>query len=279
MQVTRAAWLSACLLALAACLPGCTPTRESAPSAGQDTGQAASGGAPAPGAIRLWADSALRPAVQAIASRHEARTGQPVALTFGPSAALRQRISQGQEADVFVAAGSTQPQQLASCGQWQPPAVIAKDSLCLMTAPRLTVAPATALGALLRADVRVGAYQPGAEPLGDAFWQLVDRADQLQSGAHATLTAKVHVLSGGQPLREELMQGRIDAAVQGCIGAGADAASTALGITPLPAALDTGLPYNLTWRLKASEAARQLAQAMQSPEAAQQWRALGLQTP
>ena len=102
MQVTRAAWLSACLLALAVCLPGCTPTRESAPSAGQDTGQAASGGAPAPGAIRLWADSALRPAVQAIASRHEARTGQPVALTFGPSAALRQRISQGQEADVFV---------------------------------------------------------------------------------------------------------------------------------------------------------------------------------
>ena len=202
-----------------------------------------------------------------------------MALTFGPSAALRQRISQGQEADVFVAAGSTQPQQLASGGQWQPPAVIAKDSLCLMTAPRLTVAPATALGALLRADVRVGAYQPGAEPLGDAFWQLVDRADQLQSGAHATLTAKVHVLSGGQPLREELMQGRIDAAVQGCIGAGADAASTALGITPLPAALDTGLPYTLTWRLKASEAARQLAQAMQSPEAVQQWRALGLQTP
>jgi len=139
--------------------------------------------------------------------------------------------------------------------------------------------PAIKSGALLRADVRVGAYQPGAEPLGDAFWQLVDRADQLQSGAHATLTAKVHVLSGGQPLREELMQGRIDAAVQGCIGAGADAASTALGITPLPAALDTGLPYTLTWRLKASEAARQLAQAMQSPEAAQQWRALGLQTP
>ena len=86
--------------------------------------------------------------MQALADRHEARTGQRVMLVWGDTTDLRQRISQGQPADIFVAAGLSQPQQLACCGQWQPPARIAQDRLCLLTVPRLHVAPATALGAL-----------------------------------------------------------------------------------------------------------------------------------
>ena len=253
----------------------CTPSHESAIPIAQTVQDAR-----APGdAIRLWADAALQPALQAIARQHEERAGQRVAFTFGPSAALRQRIAQGQEADIFIAAGFTQPQQLAAGGQWQLPAAIAKDNLCLMTAPGLAVAPATALGTLLRADVRVGAYQPGSEPLGDMFWQLANRADQLQSGAHATLVAKVRILSGEQTLQGELAQGRIDAAVQGCIGAGTDAAATRLTVTPLPPAFDIGMTYTLTWRLQAPEAAYQFAQTLQAPETQRLWRATGLHEP
>ena len=72
----------------------CTPSHESAIPIAQTVQDAR-----APGdAIRLWADAALQPALQAIARQHEERAGQRVAFTFGPSAALRQRIAQGQEA-------------------------------------------------------------------------------------------------------------------------------------------------------------------------------------
>ena len=264
------------LLALSACWSSRENTAPAAPAS--EAGHTAFNDKPAP--IRLWADRALRAAVQALADSHEARTGQRVMLVWGDTADLRQRISQGQPADIFVAAGLSQPQQLACCGQWQPPARIAQDRLCLLTVPRLHVAPATALGAMLRADVRVGAYQPGEHPLGEAFWQLMDRADQLQSGAHAAITAKVILATDSQPLQQALLQGRIDAAVQGCLPAQADAAAGNLHVTPLPAALDTGLPYTLTWRLDAPPAARDLAQTLlAAPQARAQWRALGLQTP
>ena len=108
----------------------------------------------------------------------------------------------------------------------------------------------------------------------------MDRADQLQSGAHAAITAKVILATDSQPLQQALLQGRIDAAVQGCLPAQADAAAGNLHVTPLPAALDTGLPYTLTWRLDAPPAARDWAQTLlAAPQARAQWRALGLQTP
>jgi molybdate transport system substrate-binding protein len=59
--------------------------------------------APAPaGAVQLYAAGSLREAMTKIASDYQDRTQQKIALTFGASGLLRERIEKGEPASVFA---------------------------------------------------------------------------------------------------------------------------------------------------------------------------------
>ena len=254
-----------------------------------------------PVAVQVYAAGSLREALTRIARDHEARTGQRVQLTFGPSGLLRERIARqgasgaaaadaGPRAQVFASANMAHPRQLAEDGGWQAPVVFTRNQLCLLTSDKLHVVPATVLGTLLRPEVRLGTSTPGADPAGDYAWAFFRLAEAQQPGAYAQLDAKALKLSGGpaspQPPAGRsayawlMDEGRADAYLTYCTNAVAARREVPrLQVVQLPPGLAVGADYGLTVRADAPAAAQQFAKAVLEAPAQQVLRDLGFGTP
>jgi molybdenum ABC transporter molybdate-binding protein len=117
--------------------------------------------------VVVYAAGSLRDALTEVARDHEARTGQKLALTFGPSGLLRERIEKGEGAQVFASADTQHPKRLADAGGWAPPTIFVRNSLCALAQRGLAVTPDNMLDTLLRADLKLGMSTPKADPSGD----------------------------------------------------------------------------------------------------------------
>jgi molybdenum ABC transporter molybdate-binding protein len=240
--------------------------------------------------VQVYAAGSLREAFTEIAREHEARTGQRVALTFGASGLLRERIEKGEPAQVFASADTDHPQRLAAGGSWQPPTVFTRNALCALTSEQISATSDTLLATLLRADVRVGTSTPRADPSGDYAWALFRRADAVQPGAYAQLDAKALKLTGGADSPKPppgrgtyawvMDQRQADVFLTYCTNAvAAQAEVPRLRVVQLPAALQVGAAYGLTVRANAPAAATVFAQALMQPPAQAVLRRLGFVQP
>jgi ABC-type molybdate transport system substrate-binding protein len=227
--------------------------------------------------VAVYAAGSLREAMTAIAGDWEARTGRRVALTFGASGLLRERIERGEAADVFASADIDHPDRLAKAGAWRPPVVFARNVLCALTAPALTITPAGLLDTMLRPDVRLGTSTPKADPSGDYAWALFRRADSVRPGAFATLEAKALKLTGGPDSPRPppgvgtyawvMDQGQADVFLTYCTNAvAAQREMPRLGIVAVPPELQVGAAYGLTVRRDAPASAAQFVELLLSPE-------------
>lgn len=225
--------------------------------------------------LQVYAAGSLREAFTAIAADYEARTGQKVALSFGASGLLRERIEQGEGAQVFASADTDHPQRLAARGGWQAPQVFTRNSLCALTAAHIEATPSTLLATLLRADVRVGTSTPRADPSGDYAWALFRKADAVQTGAYAALGAKALKLTGGADSPKPpagrgtyawvMDQGQADVFLTYCTNAvAAQKEVPRLKIVQVPPELQVGAAYGLTVRDGAPAAARDFARYLLS---------------
>ncbi len=228
--------------------------------------------------VQVYAAGSLREAFTEIARQHEARTGQPVALTFGASGLLRERIEKGEPAQVFASADTDHPQRLAARGGWQPATVFTRNALCALTSEQINATPDTLLATLLRADVRVGTSTPRADPSGDYAWALFRKADGVQPGAYAQLDAKALKLTGGADSPKPpagrgtyawvMDQRQADVFLTYCTNAVAALAEVPrLRVVQLPAALQVGAAYGLTVRSDAPASATTFAQTLLQPPA------------
>ena len=247
---------------------------------------------PAPSAepVRVYAAGSLREAMTQIAREHEARTGQKIALTFGASGLLRERIEKGEPAQVFASADTDHPQRLAAAGGWRAPVVFARNQLCALTSDRISAVPDTLLATLLDPAVRVGTSTPKADPSGDYAWALFRRADAVQPGAVATLEAKALKLTGGpaspQPPAGRgtyawlMDEGRADVFLTYCTNAvAAQKEVPRLQVVQLPASLQVGAAYGLAVRQDAPAAAVRFALSLREAPAQQVLRSLGFGAP
>lgn len=228
--------------------------------------------------VQVYAAGSLREAFTEIARQHEARTGQPVALTFGASGLLRERIEKGEPAQVFASADTDHPQRLVARGGWQPATVFTRNALCALTSEQINATPDTLLATLLRADVRVGTSTPRADPSGDYAWALFRKADGVQPGAYAQLDAKALKLTGGADSPKPpagrgtyawvMDQRQADVFLTYCTNAvAAQAEVPRLRVVQLPAALQVGAAYGLTVRSDAPASATTFAQTLLQPPA------------
>ena len=240
--------------------------------------------------VQVYAAGSLREAFTEIARDHEARTGQKVALTFGASGLLRERIEKGEPAQVFASADTDHPQRLAARGGWQAPVVFTRNALCALTSEQISATPDTLLATMLRSDVRVGTSTPKADPSGDYAWALFRQADKVQPGAYAQLDAKALKLTGGADSPKPpagrgtyawvMDQRQADVFLTYCTNAvAAQAEVPRLRVVQLPAALQVGAAYGLTVRADASAAARAIANAMCQPPAQAVLQRLGFGQP
>jgi molybdate transport system substrate-binding protein len=228
--------------------------------------------------LQLYAAGSLREAMTAVAQQFEAQNGRKVALTFGASGLLRERIEKGEGAQVFASADMDHPQRLAAQGGWQAPAVFALNQMCALAAPAVEVSPDTLLDAMLRPTVRLGTSTPKADPSGDYAWALFRRAETLRAGAQAALEAKALQLTGGADSPKPpsgrgtyawvMDQGQADVFLTYCTNAvAAQREVPRLKIVVVPEALQVSARYGLTSRGAADAGAAQLAQFILSPTA------------
>lgn len=240
--------------------------------------------------VLVHAAGSLREAFTEIARDHEARTGQKVALAFGASGLLRERIEQGEPAQVFASADTDHPRRLAARGGWLAPVVFTRNALCAITSEQISATPDTLLATLLRSDVRVGTSTPKADPSGDYAWALFRLADRVQPGAYAQLDAKALKLTGGADSPKPpagrgtyawvMEQRQADVFLTYCTNAvAAQAELPHLRVVPLPAALQVGAAYGLTVRADAPAPAQAFAEALRQPAAQAVLRRLGFGAP
>ena len=240
--------------------------------------------------VQVFAAGSLRGALNAVASDYEARTGQKIALTYGPSGLLRERLEKGEAAQLFASADTEHPQRLASAGGWQTPSVFVRNGLCALTSEKISAAPATLLETLLRSDVRVGASTPKSDPSGDYTWALFRKADSVQAGAYARLDAKTLKLAGAADSAKPpdgisaygwlMDQGRADVFLTYCTNAVvAQKEVPRLKVVQVPPELQVAAAYGLTLRLGASPSASAFAQALLAPPAQEVFRRFGFSLP
>lgn len=241
-------------------------------------------------AVRVYSAGSLREALTVVAKDYEARTGQPIELTFGASGLLRERIEKGEPAEVFASADTDHPRRLALTGRWQSPTVFVRNGLCALTSDQLKSTPTTLLDTLLSPAVRVGTSTPKADPAGDYAWMLFRRADSLKAGAYQTLDGKALKLTGGanspkappgQSTYAWVMdQGQADLFLTYCTNAvAAQREVPRLQIVQVPDDLQVAAAYGVTVRANASAVAQSFASALTQPAAQAVFRRYGFGQP
>ena len=226
--------------------------------------------------VRLYAAGSLKAAMSEIAAAFERETGITVAGTYGASGLLRDRIANGEDAEVFASANMEHPQSLAKSDRTGPVFVFALNQLCALAGPTIEVTIETLLDRMLDPKIKLGTSTPKADPSGDYAWKLFEKAETLKSGAYAALTAKAQMLTGGPsspPLPANrivygklLEEGAADIFLTYCTNAvAARQEAPPLKVVAVPEALAVGAQYGLTVMKDARPEAEKFAAFIRSP--------------
>jgi molybdenum ABC transporter molybdate-binding protein len=146
--------------------------------------------------VSLYAAGSLKAALTDVATAFEAATGTKVEAKYGPSGLLRQEIAGGAGAHVFASANMAHPKSLHDAGKSGAVTMFARNQLCALVRPGLTVSSESLLTTLLEPNLNVGTSTPKADPSGDYAFEVFARTEQLKPGAKAALEAKALKLTG-----------------------------------------------------------------------------------
>lgn len=215
--------------------------------------------------VRIYAAGSLKAVLGEVAKAYEAAQGIPVTGTFGASGLLKERLEKGEAADVFASANMDHPRALHAAGLAGPVQAFARNSLCALTKPGLTITSDTLLDRMLDPAVRVGTSTPKNDPAGDYAWELFGKADKLRPGSGAALNAKAIKVTGG-PQAPRPPEGRnayawlmerdaADLILTYCTNARlATREMPALGVVAVPEPLSVGAEYGITVMAKGDAA-------------------------
>lgn len=147
--------------------------------------------------LNLYAAGSLKAALGDVAASYEKTYKTTVRTKFGPSGLLRQAIEGGDSPDIFASANMAHPKILASNGWGSPVVRFARNQLCALAQPEVTVTTDTLLHTLMDEKIRVGISTPKADPSGDYAWEIFRKADKIRAGSFAALSGKALQLTGG----------------------------------------------------------------------------------
>jgi ABC-type molybdate transport system substrate-binding protein len=229
--------------------------------------------------VPVFAAGSLRGPLTEAAKAFEASAGgAPVALTFGASGLLLDRIKAGADAQVFASANMAHPQALSAAGSFGPTQVFTRNALCALVRPGLAVDGTNLVATLLRPDVKLGTSTPKADPSGDYAFELFQRVDNAgaPAGSGAALAAKALQLTGGPtsppPPADRnvygvlVASGQADVFITYCTNAVvARREQPQLQVVDIAPAINVAADYGLAVRKDASPAAQAFAAYLLSP--------------
>jgi molybdate transport system substrate-binding protein len=226
--------------------------------------------------LTVFAAGSLRAPMTALAAEFARADGVVVASVFGASGLLRDRIAQGERADVFASANMEHPESLAQRGWSGAPVAFARNQLCVLARPSIAIDSDNVLDVLLDRKIKVGTSTPKADPSGDYAWEVFRRAEQQRPGTFAALSAKAMQLTGGPnssppPANRNVYgvlvaSGDADVFLTYCTNAAlAVVEQPALRIVKLPPNLAVGATYGVVARREAPAAASAFVAHLVSP--------------
>jgi molybdate transport system substrate-binding protein len=226
----------------------------------------------------LYAAGSLRGALSEVVAAFTHRYDVPVRTVYGPSGTLREQLEDGEHADVFASADMGHPMRLTNANRSGPVALFARNRVCALVAPGISITTGTLLDRLLDPAVTLAASTPITDPLGDYTWEIFRRADVARPGSFDTLTAKARRLGGGgslppipagqNPLAYMLLDGKLADVflAYGSMCQEIVLAAPTLQVVELPAELTVKPAFGLTVLAQAPLEAATLALFILSPD-------------
>lgn len=147
-------------------------------------------------AVKVFAAGSLTAPLTAVAAALERTQRIRIEFTFGPSGTLRERLEDGEAADLFASANMEHPQALHDAGRSGPVQLFTRNTLCAFTRPDVNVTADTLLARMVDPAVKLGTSTPVSDPAGDYTWMMFRKADALRLGAYDTLSTKAQQLFG-----------------------------------------------------------------------------------
>jgi len=207
--------------------------------------------------LRVYAAGSLTGAFNTLLEAFGTPPGTAAQPTYGPSGLLRERLEQGEAADLFASADMGHPRHLAEAGRGTPVILFARNRMCALGREKLGITPANMLDRLLDPALKLATSTPKADPGGDYAWAAFARAEAMRPGAKAALEGKAQQLVGGPsmaplvpgqgPSEGVFLSGRADVMLGYCSGAdGLRRAIPDLAAVPLPPELEVGPAFGMT---------------------------------
>jgi molybdate transport system substrate-binding protein len=230
--------------------------------------------------LRVLAAGSLREVIAEIGEHYKRATGTTVTAEFGPSGLLRERIEQGEHADLLASADMGHPLKLLQDGRATRVVMFTRNTLCGIAVPQVGLTTANFLDRLLDPAVKLGTSTPKADPAGDYTWAMFRRADAIRPGSYAILSGKAQQIVGGpsnnapvdgrDPAVAALASGRVDILIGYCTSAKLRLSQMAeLQVAEVPREIATGPEYGLAVLRGADPRANDLALFMLSPDGQQ----------
>jgi ABC-type molybdate transport system substrate-binding protein len=207
--------------------------------------------------VLLHAAGSLRGALTEVSNAFEKSSGVKVVAKYGPSGLLRDEIAGGARAEVFASANMQHPAALTKAGKAGPVVLFARNRLCALVKPGLTVTSDNLLDRMLDPAVKLGTSTPKADPSGDYAFEVFKKADALKAGSNDALARKSLQLTGGPnsppPPKDRSVYGKVvadgeaDIFLTYCTNAiVAQRENPGQQVVQLPAPLAVGADYGMT---------------------------------
>ncbi|MBP5977094.1 substrate-binding domain-containing protein [Brasilonema sp. CT11] len=152
-----------------------------------------------PPTLTLYAAGSLRGALSEVANVFTQQYGIPVKTEFASSGSLRERLENGEQADVFASADTGNAIALNQKNLSGQVEIFAGNPLYAIASPRVSLTTDNLLDQFLNPDVKLGIAQPGRDPLGDYAIEIFRKADQIRPGSFEQLNAKAIRFTGSLP--------------------------------------------------------------------------------
>jgi ABC-type molybdate transport system substrate-binding protein len=144
-----------------------------------------------PEPVRIFAAGSLRGVLTELAAEAGPALGIEVQPSFGGSGLMRERIEQGEPADLLMSADLGSPATLQAQGRTVVPIIaFARNRMCIVSRRNAGVTAANLIDRLLAEATRLKTSTPIADPSGDYAWSIIAKIDAIRPGAKAILERK-----------------------------------------------------------------------------------------
>ena len=239
--------------------------------------------------LTIYAAGSLRAALTQISQDFQAKTGLQPRLVFGASGLLKDRLTGGEQADLFASANMDHPLALAKSGHAVQVQPFTRNELCALSTALFAADARPLVAKLLDERWRLGISTPKADPSGDYAFEMFDRIERTGTGpAGSALALKQRALqlTGGPqspppPVGRSVYgalvaQGQADVFITYCTNAaGAVVEEPALKSLPIEPAINVSATYGVAVMKGNGPATQRFLEHLLGSEGQARLRALG----